>query len=125
VQRLSRLLASLDARLLKLAAGANRWGGERVAEDQQELVSLHWQFSALAAGLFSCGVILLLVLFINNRLLRRAHGDLHGLASQLGTQNGRFDAALTNMSQALCMVDGDQRVIVCNQRFLRSVRGFA
>lgn len=36
----------------------------------------------------------------------------------LNTQNARFDAALNNMSQALCMVDRDQRVIVCNIRFL-------
>lgn len=37
---------------------------------------------------------------------------------ELNTQNTRFDAALTNMSQALCMGDGEQRVIVCNSRFL-------
>lgn len=36
----------------------------------------------------------------------------------LNTQNARFDAALNNMSQALCMVDQDQKVIVCNVRFL-------
>ena len=56
-------------------------------------------------------------LFWHNSLLKRAHMDLHGLADQLGTQNERFDAALNNMSQALCMVDGEQRLIVCNQRF--------
>jgi len=36
----------------------------------------------------------------------------------LNTQNVRFDAALNNMSQALCMVDQEERVIVCNIRFL-------
>ncbi len=36
----------------------------------------------------------------------------------LNTQNARFDAALNNMSQALCMVDQQQKVIVCNVRFL-------
>jgi diguanylate cyclase (GGDEF)-like protein len=114
---LTRLLSSLDVKLLKLAANANRWGGDRVAEDQRELISLHWQFFAVAAGLFICGVTLFLVLFLNNRLLRRAHVDLGALAAQLGTQNERFDAALTNMSQALCMVDAAQRLIVCNQKF--------
>jgi diguanylate cyclase (GGDEF)-like protein len=38
--------------------------------------------------------------------------------SELNTQNARFDAALNNMSQALCMADKDQRLIVCNIRFL-------
>jgi diguanylate cyclase (GGDEF)-like protein len=38
--------------------------------------------------------------------------------AELNTQNARFDAALNNMSQALCMVDADQRLIVCNVRFL-------
>lgn len=37
---------------------------------------------------------------------------------ELNTQNARFDAALNNMSQALCMVDANQRMIVCNTPFL-------
>ena len=37
--------------------------------------------------------------------------------NELNTQNARFDAALNNMSQALCMVDTHQRLIVCNVRF--------
>lgn len=32
-------------------------------------------------------------------------------------QNQRFDAALGNMSQGLCMFDADERLIVANQRF--------
>ncbi|MBV8564215.1 MAG: EAL domain-containing protein [Methylobacteriaceae bacterium] len=32
-------------------------------------------------------------------------------------QNMRFDVALSNMSQGLCMFDGAQRLIVCNQRY--------
>jgi diguanylate cyclase (GGDEF)-like protein len=37
---------------------------------------------------------------------------------ELNIQNARFDAALNNMSQALCMVDMNQRMIVCNTPFL-------
>jgi diguanylate cyclase (GGDEF)-like protein/PAS domain S-box-containing protein len=36
----------------------------------------------------------------------------------LRVQNDRFDAALNNMSQGLCMVDSAQRLIVCNRRFI-------
>ncbi|WP_135468236.1 putative bifunctional diguanylate cyclase/phosphodiesterase [Crenalkalicoccus roseus] len=37
--------------------------------------------------------------------------------AELHIQNARFDAALNNMSQGLCMVDAEERLIVCNQRF--------
>ncbi|WP_052213705.1 bifunctional diguanylate cyclase/phosphodiesterase [Belnapia sp. F-4-1] len=45
------------------------------------------------------------------RALRLRDAELH-------LQNDRFDAALNNMSQALCMADADHRLIVCNRRFL-------
>ena len=48
---------------------------------------------------------------LQNQILKARDQELH-------TQNARFDAALNNMSQALCMVDGNQRLIVCNVRFL-------
>src|SRR5581483_7182716 len=38
--------------------------------------------------------------------------------AQLQTQNERFDAALNNMSQGVCMFDREQRLIVCNDRYL-------
>jgi diguanylate cyclase (GGDEF)-like protein len=47
---------------------------------------------------------------LHNQILRARDSELH-------TQNARFDAALNNMSQALCMVDAGQRLIVCNLRF--------
>ncbi len=36
----------------------------------------------------------------------------------LAEQNRRFDAALSNMSQGLCMLDADLRLTVCNGRYL-------
>jgi diguanylate cyclase (GGDEF)-like protein/PAS domain S-box-containing protein len=41
----------------------------------------------------------------------RAHGEL-------SEQHRRFDAALNNMLQGLCMLDSQLRVIVCNKRYL-------
>ena len=35
------------------------------------------------------------------------------------TQNVRFNAALNNMSQGLCMFDDDKRLVVCNERYAR------
>ena len=37
----------------------------------------------------------------------------------LREQNLRFDAALNNMSHGLCMFDGEQRLIVCNEQYHR------
>ncbi len=146
------ILTPLEPRLVELAASANRYGSEKVAEDQRELVRLFWIFSAVVAGLFTFGTALLLALGWHNRQLVRARDGLNvlaldlrqasdGLASanaevssinrelhlrnevlqrrdrEIGIQNARFDAALNNMSQALCMVDAGERLVVCNQRF--------
>jgi len=37
---------------------------------------------------------------------------------ELEIANGRFDAALNNMSQGLCMFDSEERLVVCNHRYL-------
>lgn len=152
-RRLIELLSPLDAKLARLAAVANTRSGERVAEDQAQLSRLHWTFSAILAGLLTCGLALMALLLWNNRLLHRAHREMRVLAdslrltgreleaaneaihaanAELQAQNRvlherdrelhrnseLFEAALNNMSQALCMVDGDQRLIVCNRQFL-------
>jgi PAS domain-containing protein len=38
-------------------------------------------------------------------------------ATHVSTQNIRFNAALNNMSQGLCMFDGSKRLVVCNERY--------
>jgi diguanylate cyclase (GGDEF)-like protein len=40
----------------------------------------------------------------------------------LQRQNMRFDAAVNNMSQGLCMFDGEQRLVVCNEGYARLYR---
>ncbi len=147
-----RLLSSLDAPLLELAAAANRYGGDRVIADQRELIALHWRFSSITGVMFVLGVALFALLLVNHRMLGKAHGELRSLAAdlratsteleranadisninaelqarndilsrrdrELGVQNRRFDAALNNMSHALCMVDAADRLVVFNARF--------
>ncbi|WP_165491101.1 putative bifunctional diguanylate cyclase/phosphodiesterase [Lichenihabitans psoromatis] len=151
-QQALELLAPLDTPLLELAAQANRFGGDRVIEDQRELIRLHLIFSSIAAGLFVAGLAMLFLLGWHNKMLGGAHVRLRLLADdlrqtssdleaanrdislinaelqtrneilsrrdrELGTQNRRFDAALNNMSHALCMVDAGERLVVFNQRF--------
>ena len=59
--------------------------------------------------LVSCAVYLALTIF-PLRLLDRTVGELE-------LQNLRFDTALNNMIHGLTMFDGEQRLVVCNQRY--------
>jgi methyl-accepting chemotaxis protein len=47
----------------------------------------------------------------------RQSNERERAASQLRMQNIRFDAALNNMSQGLCMFDANKRLVVCNERY--------
>jgi diguanylate cyclase (GGDEF)-like protein len=123
--RILNLMSSLNPQLARLAAAANAHGGDGVAEDQRQLSRLHWTFAALLGAMTLCGFGLVAAMTWQNRLLGRAqeeaHRQNHKLQArdlELNTQNARFDAALNNMSHALCMMDAEQRLIVCNIRFL-------
>jgi diguanylate cyclase (GGDEF)-like protein len=52
------------------------------------------------------------------RALDRALGALRASERNLAEQNTRFDAALTNMSQGLCMFDADEKLVIFNRRFV-------
>ena len=56
-----------------------------------------------------------------DRALQRVETSKRAIVQQkrrLETQNLRFDAALNNMTQALCMFDGQQRLVVCNTPYI-------
>jgi diguanylate cyclase (GGDEF)-like protein len=53
------------------------------------------------------------------RLLQVKQVELVAKKEQLETQNLRFEAALSNMSQGLCMFDGRQQLVVCNDRYMQ------
>ncbi len=40
------------------------------------------------------------------------------LARKLRVDNRRMRVAINNMSQGLCMFDGNERLVVCNQRYM-------
>jgi signal transduction histidine kinase len=44
--------------------------------------------------------------------------DLLRISQQLHAKNMQFDSALNNMIQGVCMFDSEQRLIVCNRRYL-------
>ena len=49
---------------------------------------------------------------------RRMEAALAQSNRELEAQNRRFDTAMNNISQGLCFFDGNQRLIVCNQRYI-------
>lgn len=51
------------------------------------------------------------------RLVIERTQELRAREADLQAQNTRFSAALSNMSQGLCMFDAKQRLIVCNKRY--------
>ena len=100
------ILQPLEPKIINLASAANHYGALRVAEDQQELVRLHWQFSGLAAGLILCGFALIGLLGWHNKLLGRAHKDLHLLAEDLQETS----AELERTNKALGFAYGELRL---------------
>jgi diguanylate cyclase (GGDEF)-like protein/PAS domain S-box-containing protein len=44
--------------------------------------------------------------------------DREHLVAELKTQNLRFETAVENMTQGLCMFDGEQKLIICNRHWL-------
>ena len=139
VRAMLQILLPINRNMTRLAATADALGADRVAADQRTLSRIHWTFSSLLGGLITCAVGLVLILLRQNELLGRAQTDLRNLAvsleatgqdlkrqnlmlhqrdRDLGIQNERFNAALNNMSQGLCMADAAMQVTIFNQRFV-------
>jgi diguanylate cyclase (GGDEF)-like protein len=109
---------------VRLSTDANVWNVERIDSDRQGLITLQWAFSLIAFGMIACGVALIALLLLQNRLLGRAQKVLEENERDLAVQNARFDAALEAMSLGLCLLDSEQRLIVCNRRF-RAILGLS
>jgi diguanylate cyclase (GGDEF)-like protein len=53
------------------------------------------------------------------RVLNRTLGALESAQQELRAHNLRFDTALNNMSQGLIMLDADEKVVVCNNQYIK------
>jgi diguanylate cyclase (GGDEF)-like protein len=80
-----------------------------ISSSQRNLIE-HTALVAVFSVMFGCGVYFAVRVF-PLRVLDQTLGTLE-------TTNRRFDLALRNMVQGLCMFDAEQRLIVWNQRFL-------
>jgi two-component system, cell cycle sensor histidine kinase PleC len=102
-------LAPVGLELSRFAAAANQFGGERTADGQQQLITLHWIFSTLAGGLILCGGAFLVLLLFQNREIRRAHDGLTILTRELSAARERAEVASTAKSRFLANMSHELR----------------
>jgi len=107
-----------ETELVHLAAAAFEYGANQANADQEDLLRLHSRFSELTIGLICCSMVLILLLIWHYGLLAATYRTLNTLTANLRHASNQLNAAMDNMSQGLCLVDKQQRLIVCNKRFL-------
>ena len=120
VQKALAILDPLEARLTGLASEANHYGGQRAAEDRNELVRLHWLFSSLAGGLIVCGFLLIGLLGWHNRLLSRAHRELRILAEDLQTTTAELEKVNKALGHAYAELQRRNEVLQIQELELRT-----
>ena len=118
VVELRHILLPLESELAEMSGATFAFGAELAADDQKELLSLHRKFAGLAVGFITCAIVLICLLVWHNQLLANAQQTLNALANSVQKTSYQLNAALENMCQGLCMVDDQQRLIICNARFL-------
>ncbi len=108
--------ASIDA------AGLKGYFHVALSTRQVFLGTLHALLVFLLLGAAAYYCFRRLPLAALDRALQRLEAKQRELIEQksrLEVQNLRFDAALNNMSQALCMFDGKRELVVCNTPYAR------
>ena len=137
-RHLIQMFQQLNRGLGRLSSTAFQRNTDLKSDEVAKLNRLHWMFSSVLSMLIASSLVMVWFVTSDNRLLksvsakmqllvlelRRAGSELsaanHTLTDrdrELREHNAHFDAALTNMSQALCMVNSAQELIVCNVRF--------
>src|ERR1700733_6339686 len=102
-----------------------------------------WRRTAITMGVIAAAMIGLIIIaawliarsWRQQERLNAAHAEIiesdkvRALAEaelirqrDLAEQNMRFTAAVENMTQGLCMIDGDARLVVCNERYAKMYR---
>jgi diguanylate cyclase (GGDEF)-like protein len=103
-------------RVAPIVVGGTTVGSLIVEASLRPVLHETWFAALLSASLGF--IIYLAVRFFPLRALDRALDALRLSERRLTAQNERFDAALTNMTQGLCMFDPNEKLVIFNQRFI-------
>ena len=79
-QKALQALKPLEAIFIQIASVAHSYSANTVAAEQEGLLSMHWRFTGIVAGLILSGFILLALLLRHIGLLSGAHKKLRVLA---------------------------------------------
>ena len=102
-------LFAFGAAMLVLLGWHNRQLGRARDGQQRSSEKLRAASTRLAAATAEVSTV--------NAQLQARNAILDRRDRELGLQNQRFDAALNNLPLALCMVDGNDRLVIYNRRF--------
>jgi diguanylate cyclase (GGDEF)-like protein len=111
------ILLALEEAATRTADEATKQAFERLEDSAGLLIKIVFVVGATSlCALLGMGGFALATRRANQTLRDTLH-ELERRDRTLVVQNERFDAALSNMSQGLCMFDGEGRLIVANERF--------
>jgi diguanylate cyclase (GGDEF)-like protein/PAS domain S-box-containing protein len=119
------LLAPLDAGMTRLASVSSTLVSAEIEADQDRLRRLHFISSAVNFGLIAIGVLLIILLLRDNRLMLRVNGKLTALAddlrrtsSALTVAHGAVAAANESLAMQNATLRGrDEALRIQNTRF--------
>jgi signal transduction histidine kinase len=98
-----------------------------VVSSSLESVVASWRQGLMKRGVVALAIAVMVVLFTYT-LLRQvsqriaSEAAMAELTRELERKSGQLEVALANMDQGLCMYDADQRLILCNRRYLELYR---
>ena len=84
----------------------------------------NWRRRAIMIGVGTllailCSAFLLTALSTQFRRLLASEASIKEREASLAQANTRVDTALNNMTQGLCMFDAQEKLVVCNKRYLK------
>ena len=123
--RIVDLLSPLDGGMTRLSAITNTLVSRQIELDQDRLRRLHFISSAVNFGLIAIGVLLIILLLRDNRLMLRANvkltvlaDDLRRTSSALTTAHGAVAAANESLAMQNATLRGrDEALRIQNSRF--------
>jgi diguanylate cyclase (GGDEF)-like protein len=119
---LARLFRRPGAARVRAPAARLSAGGECRGVGTRRARALAQPRAAIGLGTLLailCSAFLLRALNTQFRRVVDSEASIKERETSLAEANARVDTALNNMTQGLCMFDGEENLVVCNERYLR------